>query len=691
MENDNIFENVIGMFDQEEFHTLNEEMSLKEYIEASYKNPKLNRNSWQTVYDMIMSKGYEEFEKFRETHRRYKFFEECETPIEGLEKPLNQLVQAFKGAACHHGTQNRVILLHGPVGSAKSTICRSIKRGLEKYSRTPEGAWYSYKWVNLPPEVYNVEEEICCMHENPLKLLDENTMRAKILDDLNKILIDQTLEQDRITQYTLKMEGDLNPRCKKFKKDLIKYYNGDFQKVIDNHIVVVRMVHSESDRVGIATFQPKDEKNQDATELTGDINYRNISEFGSDSDPRAFNFDGEFCRANRGIFEFIEVLKLHQEFLYELLEATQGHRVKPKKFAQIPIDEVILSHTNTPEFVKMQNNQFMEALRDRTYKIDIPYLLEWSKEINVLNNDYGPDNVRLHIAPHTLEVAAFWAILTRVHTSEDETIDPRDKVKLYDGKPIPGHTQDSVKELKDKYRNEGMQSGVSVRYVQDKISDCLSKGHEYINPFMVLNALQRGLRNSSLFNKEEEITRYEMCIDLAKKELDDILKNEVQKALVADEDAIVRLCTNYIDNVMAYIHKKKIVNKYTGEEGVPDERLMSSIEEMIGVTGQLCDEFRRSIASFIADLSLRGERFNWASNERLRKALEARLYEDTKDHIKLSSLSSGSAVVDPDIQEKIDMIKTRLIKHYGYNDDSAKDVLDYVASIFARGDVAEEE
>ena len=120
-----------------------------------------------------------------------------------------------------------------------------------------------------------------------------------------------------------------------------KRYGGDWTRVIDDVRVKRRVILSEKDRVGIGTFQPKDEKNQDSTELTGDINYRKIAEYGSDSDPRAFNFDGEFNIANRGIVEFVEVLKLDVAFLYDLLGASQEHKVKPKKFAQTDIDEVI--------------------------------------------------------------------------------------------------------------------------------------------------------------------------------------------------------------------------------------------------------------------------------------------------------------------------------------------------------------
>jgi len=181
---------------------------------------------------------------------------------------------------------------------------------------------------------------------------------------------------------------------------------GDWQTVI-GHIRVHRLILSEKDRIGIGTFQPKDEKNQDSTELTGDINYRKIAEYGSDSDPRAFNFDGEFNIANRGIIEFVEILKLDVAFLYDLLGATQEHKIKPKKFPQTDIDEVILGHTNEPEYKKLQSNEFMEALRDRTVKIDIPYISRLAEEVKIYERDYNAHKIRgKHIAPHTLEMAA---------------------------------------------------------------------------------------------------------------------------------------------------------------------------------------------------------------------------------------------------------------------------------------------
>lgn len=679
-------------FNSDDWNELNRTMTFNDYLGAVEANPLLARSAYQRLYDMIIAPGSEKIKRNRRTYTHYNFFDDPQIPIFGLEKTIDELVKFIRGAAGFYGAEKRVLLLHGPVGSAKSTICRLLKRGMEAYSRKNEGAWYTYKWINLPVGgdngIYTHKEDECPMHDDPLKLIPLN-IRTKYMARLNEILRDKTPEESRNTLYPLRCEGELNPRCKKFMQSLLNMYDGDWQKVVENHIVVVRKVYNEADRIGIATFQPKDEKNQDATELTGDINYAKLNHFGADSDPRAFNFDGEFCVGNRGICEFIEMLKLEKAFLYDLLGASQERSIKPKKFSQISVDEVLIGHTNNPEYEKLKNDLTMEALRDRTVKIDVPYLLRMSDELKVLRQDYGPEKVRQHVAPHTLEITAFFLILTRI--KEEAGIPSADEVMLYDGKMLPGYTEDRVKEMQDKSPEEGMKGGVSVRFAQDKISNCLSSRHDYINPFMVLNEIREGLTNSSLIVNKDEVEKYINCVDLSMKELDHILKKEVQKALVGDEETIIRLCANYIDNVVAYIHNTKVINPYTGKEQSPDEKLMRSIEEKIDIPDIGSPDFRRGIAAFIGTMQVKGEKFTWESNAELRKALEAKLFEDTKDHIKLSALhQSGASVVDPDLQEKIDAIKQRLIKQNGYNEQSATDVLNYVGSIFARGDVAED-
>lgn len=677
----NKWQELANKFDAKQFTTLHETLTFSEYLDKVFADPKIIRSAYQRAYDMIMSAGIKQFKKYRKTYNHYNFFDQGENPIFGLEDTINKFVQFIQGAAGNYGTEKRILLLHGPVGSAKSTICRAVKRGMEKYSTTSDGAWYTFKWKNLPTGkdgIYTHSEDECPMHEEPLKLIPVE-IRQDILKQLN--------ETSKLP-YGLTCDGELDPRCKKFMEELMTRYEGNWQKVIEEHIVVVRKVFNEADRVGIATFQPKDEKNQDATELTGDINYAKLPHFGCDSDPRAFNFDGEFCAGNRGCVEFIEMLKLAQEFLYDLLGASQERSIKPKKFPQISVDTMLIGHTNNPEFEKLRANQSMEALRDRTVKIDVPYLTSWSQERAVLEHDYGNGRIRTHVAPHTLEIAALFAVLTRLQYDKDAKLSLVEKAKLYDGQALPGYNEDTVKELRDKYPNEGMQGGISARYVQDKIANCLASNYEYINPFMVMKELKEGLENSTLINNEDERGKYIDCADQAIKELDNILKAEVQKALVGDEKAVERLCDNYVANVMAYINKSKVMDPYTKREQEPNERLMRSIESKIGVVEQIADDFRRQIATFIASLAMDGKQFKWDSNPKLQKALEAKLFEDTKDHINLARTAT-SACVDKESQEKIEVVKKRLIERFGYNEQSAKDVLDYVSGVFSRGDVDE--
>ncbi len=650
-----------------------------DYLDIVRRQPKVTRTGWQRLYDMIMQDGTYTVEENREKLTRYKFFDDPhnngEDAIFGLTRPLMELVNVFRSAALRYGAERRVMLLHGPVGSSKSTIARLLKRGLERYSRTEEGAIYSFGWIEEDGSIIWDP-----MNGEPLQLIPM-AYRQSLCEELN--------QSAGAEGFEVEIHGDICPLSRYYFQERMRQHQGDWSKVLDT-VRVRRIVLSEQDRVGIGTFQPKDEKNQDSTELTGDINYRKIAEYGSESDPRAFNFDGEFNVANRGLIEFIEVLKLDVAFLYDLLGASQEHKIKPKKFAQTDIDTVILGHTNEPEFRKLQSNEFMEALRDRTIKIDIPYVTKLSEEIKIYEKDYNQRRVRgKHIAPHTLETAAMWAVMTRLEEPKHHGLTILQKLKLYNGKSLPGFTAENVKQLRREAKGEGMR-GISPRFVQDKISNALvvNSHSSCLNPFMVLNEIEEGLKHHSLIPNEETREHYRQLISVVKEEYTDIVKNEVQRAIASDEEALTRLCANYIDNVKAYTQREKVKNKFTGQDEEPDERLMRSIEERIDIPESRKDDFRREIMNYIGALSLDGKMFDYRTNERLQKALEMKLFEDQKDTIKLTSLVSN--VVDADTQEKIDIVKSRLIRNYGYNDESATDVLQYVASIFARGDAKQD-
>ncbi len=355
------------------------------------------------------------------------------------------------------------------------------------------------------------------------------------------------------------------------------------------------------------------------------------------------------------------------------------------------IGNLCAHNTNEPEYRKLQKNEYMEALRDRTIKVDIPYVLRLSDEVKIYEKFFNPRRVKgKHIAPHTLEIAAMWAILTRLEEPKKFQLALMQKLKLYDGKALPGFTEDHVLELREEAPREGM-FGISPRYVMDKISNALvsEENPHCVNPFMVMKELDEGLDHYSLITSDEQRKRYRELLSLVRQEYEEIIKNEVRRAITADEEALKRLCQNYIENVKAYVRGEKVRNRYTGELEEPDERLMRSIEEKIDIPESRKDDFRREIMNYIASLALEGKQFDYKSNERLLRALELKLFEDQKDSIRLSAIATG--VVDKETQEKIDVIKARLIREYGYCEVCATDILTYVASIFARGDIKERE
>src|SRR5439155_15437883 len=177
----------------QEYQELNWEGSLEDYLKLIQANPRVTRNAFQRIYDMILSYRVEEYVEHKKKITRYRFFRD-EThngrdAVYGIDQSLNHLVDIFKSASRNYGTERRVILLHGPVGSAKSTIVRLLKKGLEDYSHTPEGAIYTFTWINiandLEKEVYAmVNDELPCpMREEPLHLIPHEQL-YKLIQEL---------------------------------------------------------------------------------------------------------------------------------------------------------------------------------------------------------------------------------------------------------------------------------------------------------------------------------------------------------------------------------------------------------------------------------------------------------------------------------------------------------------------------
>jgi serine protein kinase len=603
-------------------------LGFDEFLEVVLKNPEVTRNAFQRVHDMIMSYGQSEYTRYGMRYVHYHFFDDPFTmgkAIYGLDWNIMKFMSVLKSAALGYGQERRILLLVGPVGSSKSSLVDLMKMGLEAYSKTDEGrlygtVWYAEKGTDEAIRkalgfVNDYDDEIECeMHCDPVNIL-------------SLLYADGIVASDPIVELNENVTGERKveswcypcPKCDDAFNRLLKLYKGDWQRIIMNHLRVRRVIVSDKRRVCIGTLQPKHEKDQDATELTGDVNYRAVAEYGRESDPRAFNFEGEFQKANRGIMEFIEGLKLDVAFLYDLLEASQAHRIKARKLGHMDIDEMIIAHTNPPDLKKLEKNEMMLALKDRTTQIRMPYVIRLNDEKKIYERDYRPDNIKSHIAPHTIEVAAMWSVLTHLAQPKEQGMDIVQKMKLYNGQELENWSLEVCKKLRDEHPDEGF-GGISPRYIQDKFSNAVinSEGR-CVNSFMLIKELRDGLKLHSSIS-EAERQRCQELLGLVEKEYDEILREEVQEAILGDEHAIQKICANYIDNVKAYTRGEKVTNRFTGKDEEPDERLMRSVEEKVDITENKKDDFRREIMNHIGALAMEGEKFMADSNEKLHKA-----------------------------------------------------------------------
>ncbi|MBB5173340.1 PrkA family serine protein kinase [Texcoconibacillus texcoconensis] len=622
---------------REEEESLKWEGTFAEYLEIVKQNPEVAQTAHSRIYNMIYDAGVEELEDGR---KHYKFFD---GEIYGLEESIERLVEEyFHPAAKRLDVRKRILLLMGPVSGGKSTIVTMLKRGLEQYSRTDRGAIYAIKG--------------CPMHEDPLHL------------------IPQHMRDDFYKEYGIKIEGNLSPLN---MMRLEKEYGGRIEDV-----KVERIFLSEDRRTGIGTFSPSDPKSQDIADLTGSIDFSTIAEYGSESDPRAYRFDGELNKANRGLMEFQEMLKCDEKFLWHLLSLTQEGNFKAGRFALISADEMIVAHTNEAEYQAFINDKKNEALQSRMIVMPVPYNLKVSEEERIYEKMINESDISdVHIAPHALKVAAIFTILTRLEESKKQGVDVLTKLRLYNEENVEGFNQQDVDELKKEFPEEGM-DGIDPRYVINRISSAIiRKGLNSINALDVLRAIKEGLDQHASIN-EEDRERYLNYISVARKEYDEIAKKEVQKAFVYSyEESAKTLMNNYLDNVEAYCNKNKIQDPLTGEEMNPDEKLMRSIEEQIGISENAKKAFREEILIRISAYARKGQKFDYSSHERLREAIQKKLFADLKDVVKITT---STQTPDEDQLKKINEVIARLIDDYGYNSVSANELLRYVGSLLNR-------
>ncbi|WP_270182390.1 PrkA family serine protein kinase [Alkalihalobacillus sp. CinArs1] len=621
---------------RDEERRLKWEGTFGEYLEIIKERPEVAQSAHSRVYNMIKDAGINEVDG----KKSYNFFAE---ELYGLEEAIERLVEEyFHPAAKRLDVRKRILLLMGPVSGGKSTLVTILKRGLEKYSHEDAGAVYAIKG--------------CPMHEDPLHLIPHH------------------MREEFYKEYGVRVEGSLSPLN---LMRLEQEYGGRIEEVM-----IERIFFNEDKRTGIGTFSPSDPKSQDIADLTGSIDFSTIAEFGSESDPRAYRFDGELNKANRGMMEFQEMLKCDEKFLWHLLSLTQEGNFKAGRFALISADELVVAHTNEAEYRSFISNKKNEALHSRIIVMPVPYNLKVSQEERIYEKMIRESDVAdVHIAPHALRVAAIFSILTRLKDSKRQGVDLVKKMRLYDGEIVEGFNQVDVDEMQKEHSDEGM-SGIDPRYVINRISSTIiRKEVPSINALDVLRSLKDGLDQHASISKEDK-ERYMNFISVARKEYDEIAKKEVQKAFVYSyEESAKTLMDNYLDNVEAYCNKNKLRDPLTGEEMSPDDKLMRSIEEQIGISENAKKAFREEILIRISAYARKGKKFDYNSHERLREAIQKKLFADLKDVVKITT---SSKTPNENQLKKINDVIARLIDEHGYNSISANELLRYVGSLLNR-------
>ena len=610
-----------------------------DYLELVKANPDIAQLSHKRLYERIMSEGVEvlkgdENPKIRkiygnETIKRYGFFKD---DFFGIDKVLMKLVNYLHSASMKGEEARQVLYLVGPVGAGKSSLVEALKLAL----------------VSCEP-IYSIKG--CPMHEEPLHLVP-NHLRGKF----NEMLGTQ-------------IEGDLCPVC---KYRLIHEFNGEYENV-----PVERKNFSIRSRKGIGVVPPVDPNNQDTSILTGSIDISKMDMYPED-DPRIFSLNGAFNVGNRGLVEFIEVFKNDVEYLHTIITATQEKSIpSPGKGSMIYFDGLIVAHSNEAEWEKFKSDHTNEAILDRIVKIEVPYCLELDEEVKIYEKILKKSNFKAHIAPHTIEIAAMFAILSRL--SPSAKVDPMTKLKLYNGEDIveKGTTKRiDIQELREEAGTyEGMK-GISTRFIVKAIDNALSiSEYDCINPLSIMESIIKSIKEMDA-SAEDKKKYLGFIQDTIRKEYNKVLEKEITKAFIHSfREQAESLFNNYIDNAEAFVNKTKIKDTSTGEELNPDEDFMRNIEEQIGVSEASSKGFRADVTSYMFYLVRNGMKIDYTSYEPLKEAIEKKLMASVKD---LSRIITKTRVRDKEQNEKYDAMVEEMKKN-GYCLHCCDVILKYAA------------
>ena len=612
--------------------------TLLDYLEKVKDDPTLTMLSHTRMYNMLMRDGTSNLLDSDDPHvnrlykdenlKVYNFFKD---EFFGIERTIAQIARYFHSASLKGEESRQVLYFMGPVGSGKSSLVEKLQRGLE--SADP---------------MYAIEG--CPMFEEPLHLIPRHLRK-----EFEQIL-------------GVHIEGDLCPTCRfRLKEEFGARYE---------EFPVATVSFSKRNRKGIGVVPPVDPNNQDTSVLIGSEDISKLDKY-SEGDPRVLELNGAFNVGNRGMVEFIEVFKNETEYLHAMITATQEKFVPaPGRHGTIYVDSVIVAHSNEAEWQKFKADHTNEAILDRIVVVKVPYNLRLSEEVKIYQKILRNSDFRAHVAPHTLEMASMFAVLSRLEPTPK--CDLMTKLRLYNGEEVieKGRTKKiNVNELREETKREGL-SGISTRFIMKSLDNALSESGRCINPINVREALINMVKDQDIADDTRKLY-LEFLQDTLHKEYLELLEKEITKAFVYSyQEQADALFQNYLDHAEAYVNKTRVKDRNTREELQPDEGFLKSVEEQIAIIGSAADGFRQEVIAYLWAALRRNERVSYQSYEPLKEAIEKKLMSSVRD---ISRVITKARTRDEEQGSKYDSMVKNLLDN-GYCEYCVDVVLKYAAN-----------
>ncbi len=704
-------------------------LSFDDYLAEVKKHPKRHlRNAAQYFWDVINFFGEYKVDLPTGSLRRYKLFDAefngYEGQVLGQERVQEELVRLIQNYV-RSGRIDRLILLHGPNGSAKTSLIQALVRAAEYFSHQDDGVLYRFNWV-FPPKK-TIQGGIGFSTENSSDLaktyayLDSEKIESKIIceyKDHPLLLLPKEYRESLFKEIAVDLniaeifkKGDLSAKNKKIFDALLTNYLGDASEVY-KHIQVERFYLSKRYRMGIGCVEPQMSVDAYARQITADQSLVQLHP--ALQHMTLFESGGPLADGHRGLLEYNDLLKRPIESWKYLLVATEQAQASLDMLSLF-LDSLMIASSNELHLNGFREYPDWQSFKGRFELIKVPYLLRFSDEVKIYKNQVPKALTGTHIAPHSLEIAAMWAILTRLEAPklgqltepQDDilkSLSPLEKLELYDTGMIPERlTQRESKDLKklipylfkqyaDDLEYEG-RFGASPREIRSILLNAgQNRNFDHLSPVAVLEELQNLVREKASYDflRREPVKEYRHAENLIQvvrryylKQLDEEIKNSIG---LIEPDSHFDLFERYVRHVSAWTKKEKILNPLTGKMGEPDSELMSQVENILLARTESPEEFRNSLITRVGAFRLEQPDqpvdYHTLFGGHLKRLKEDYYAKQTKTvtHVQncyLKIEEGDTQNIDAKDQELVKTLKENLLK-LGYNPSSARQAVAYL-------------